>query len=72
MKFCYLLSLASQGKFTSTAVVPKILYYSVRKGKTRLTLENGVYPDFSELLEHQSLLLCSALPIRMALHGSRL
>lgn len=72
MKFCYLLSLASQAKFTSTAVVPKFLYYSVGNWRSRLSLQNRVYPDFCELQEPQRLLLCSALHIRMSLHDSRL
>lgn len=71
-KFCYLLSLALQGKFTSTEVVSKLLYYSVEKGKNRLPLQKRVYPDFCELREPQSLVLCSVLNIRIALHGSRL
>ena len=50
MKFCYLLSLASQGKFTSTSVVPKFLYYSVEKGKKRLPLQNIVHFDLVNFL----------------------
>lgn len=50
MKLCYLLSLASQGKFTSTSVVPKFLYYSVEKGKKRLQLQNTVHFDLVNFL----------------------
>lgn len=72
MKFCYLLSLASQAKFTSTVVVPKFLYHSVGNWRSRLSLQNRVYPDFCELQEPQRLLLFSALHIRMSLHNSKL
>lgn len=68
MKFCYLLSLASQAKFTSTTAVPKFLYYSVGNWRSRLSLQNRIYPDFCELQEPQRLLLCFTLRIRMSLH----
>lgn len=60
MIFCYLLSLASQAKFTSTVVVLEFLYYSVANWRSSLFKTEFIltFVNFRNVKDFYFSLLC--------------